>query len=87
MRIIITGTVPSRIKDLIKLVKHWYTEFVPRGSGQDLSIALNNIEPTTLEAWRKVNSPKTINMAIAFKAVMEELRNGARLDELPRSLV
>lgn len=79
-----TESVPSRIKDLIKLVKYWYQEFVPPSQGHDrYQPAILSIEAATVRVWKKYYSPRTINMAIAFTAVMEELRDSydvVRLD-------
>jgi hypothetical protein len=71
--------LPSRVKDLIRLVKYWCKTFVrpERGAVVPSSYLLELI---TIHAWEKVGKPTTLNMAIAFKAVMEELVNPSRLN-------
>lgn len=70
--------LPARIKDLIRLVKYWCKRFVKQHSIKPPSSYL--LELITIHAWEKVGKPTTINMSIAFKAVMEELKNYKKLD-------
>lgn len=65
--------IPARIKDLIRLVKYWCKRFVNRGNIKPPKSYL--LELIIIHAWEKVGKPTTINMAIAFKAIMEELKN------------
>ncbi|XP_031550004.1 2'-5'-oligoadenylate synthase 3-like [Actinia tenebrosa] len=71
--------LPARIKDLIRLVKYWCKRFVKQGN---IAHAPSSylLELITIHAWEKVDKPTTINMAIAFKAVMEELNNYQNLN-------
>ena len=68
---------PTKVKDLIRLVKHWRKTFFPQiGKKQVPSSYL--LELLTIHAWENAypqNPPESFDMKIGFKAVMEVLKN------------
>ena len=69
---------PTNVKDLIRLVKYWRKKYLPkkRRKRRPPSYLL---ELLTIHAWEKAKCPKTFNIKIGFKAVMEVLESHRNL--------
>lgn len=64
---------PTKVKDLIRLVKHWRKTFVPQSGGERLPPSYL-LELLTIHAWENANRPESFDVKIGFKAVMELLK-------------
>ena len=69
---------PALVKDLIRLVKYWRKTFLPKKSGKRLPPSYL-LELLTIHAWENANRPERFDVKIAFKAVIEALKNHQRL--------
>ena len=68
---------PAKVKDLIRLVKYWRKKYIPQ-SGSKRVPPSYLLELLTIHAWENVNPlnpPRSFDMKIGFKAVMEALKN------------
>jgi hypothetical protein len=62
---------PTKLKSLIRLVKHWSKTYLPRGTD---GLRMPNsylIELLTIDVWEKAGSPLSFRTASLFKEVME----------------
>jgi hypothetical protein len=73
---------PSKVKDLIRLVKHWCKEYVVENKKPADGFFPNSylLEMVTIHAWEEAGSPNQFEMAVGFRAVMEKLRCHRKLD-------
>ena len=82
---------PTNVKDLIRLVKYWRKKYLPkkRRKRRPPSYLL---ELLTIHAWEKAKCPKSFNIKIGFKAVIEVLESHRNLrvswgDYYPESII
>ena len=69
---------PANVKDLIRLVKYWRKTYIQQIGHERLPPSYL-LELLTIHAWEKAKCPKTFNIKIGFKAVMELLENHSNL--------
>ena len=69
---------PALVKDLIRLVKYWRKTFLPKKSAKRPPPSYL-LELLTIHAWENANRPERFDVKIAFKAVIEALKNHQRL--------
>ena len=69
---------PTNVKDLIRLVKYWRKKYLPK-KGRKRRPPSYLLELLTIHAWEKAKCPKTFNIKIGVKAVMEVLESHRNL--------
>ncbi|XP_070550138.1 2'-5'-oligoadenylate synthase 1-like [Ptychodera flava] len=66
---------PAKVKNLIRLVKHWRKSVVLPQARGGMYPTSYPMELVTIHVWEKSGRPHDFNMAVAFKAVLNQMAN------------
>ncbi|XP_031572096.1 2'-5'-oligoadenylate synthase 1-like [Actinia tenebrosa] len=71
---------PTKLKGLIRLVKHWAKTYLPSSTASQRMPSSYLIELVTIHCWEKVGSPSSFNTASLFKNIMMAFLNHIQLN-------